>query len=178
MVMVPLVNNLCVAAVRCCSGRENMIGLAIARTIYPKVGSVHVHRVPAVAGIYPAPVYRYARWVGQMLGVGPRLSIDHRNHVREWGLTSDSGQVGSAPPNSQHKNPVWRNLPRRIDHERPRKLTVFSNRTTGVAQFSTGACVILIRTRSTCRELQFSRFLGRDFHNGFCISRMLMQAVH
>ena len=46
------------------------------------------------------------------------------------------------------------------------------------AQDSTGACVILIRPGRTRRESQLSRSLGRDFHNRFCISRVLMQAVH
>ena len=71
MVMVPLVSNLFVAAVRCCSGVKTMIGLAITRTVHPEVGAVHVHGVPAVAGIDPAPMYRFARCVGQTLGVGP-----------------------------------------------------------------------------------------------------------
>jgi len=138
-----------------------------------------VHRVAPIAGIDPAPVYRYARWVGQMLGVGPRLSIDHRKHVWERrDLMSKRGGFGSAPPKSQHENPIWGRSPPRINDEGSRKLTVLSKGTTGVAQFSTGACVILIRPGCTCRESQFSHFLGRNFHNRFCVSRVLMQAVH
>ncbi len=53
------------------SGRENVIGLTITRTVHAEVGAVHVHRVPAVAGIDPAPTYRFACCVGQTLGVGP-----------------------------------------------------------------------------------------------------------
>ena len=64
----------------------------------------------------------------------------------------ECGDIRSAPPDSQHKNPIWSRFPRWIDHERPRKLTVFSNRTPGVAQDSTGACVILVRAGRTCRE--------------------------
>ena len=40
------------------------------------------------------------------------------------------------------------------------------------------ASVVLICTGCTYGESEFSRFLGRDFHNCFRISRVLMQAVH
>ena len=53
------------------SGRENVIGLAIPRTVHAEVGAVQVQRVPAVAGIDPTPTYGFARGVGQTLGVGP-----------------------------------------------------------------------------------------------------------
>jgi hypothetical protein len=43
---------------------------------------------------------------------------------------------------------------------------------------STSACVVLICAGCTCGESEFSRFLGRNFHNCFRISRVLMQAVH
>jgi hypothetical protein len=53
------------------SGRENVVGLAIPRTVHAEVGAVHVQRVPTVAGIDPAPTYRFTRCVRQVLGVGP-----------------------------------------------------------------------------------------------------------
>src|SRR5580692_7843044 len=44
--------------------RENAIGLAVACTVHAEVGAMHVHRVSAVAGVDPAPTYRFARRVG------------------------------------------------------------------------------------------------------------------
>jgi hypothetical protein len=119
--------------------QESVIAFSITCAVHAEVGAVHVHRVPPTANIDPAPMYRFARWVGQTLGVGPGLPVDHWNQMWKClGLVPERVRFWSASPQAHHKNPIWGHFPRRINYERPRELTVLSQGTTEV-KVSTGA---------------------------------------
>src|SRR5579859_5264629 len=130
---------------------------------------MHMHWVNVAARVQPHPAYFAAHWIFQTLGVGPRLSVNHRDverFLREPAVT----------PHPDDEYAIWSHRAWWIHDECAVQLTVFlvGPASDGVAA---GCCPVVVSARCARGKCCVAGRAARHFKSVVVLARTRMHAV-